>query len=356
MTIHEVLHSSRPRLPADARIVYAAEVGSRAMGAETPSSDHDVIAILVSPPRRYLGIRVPEPTHPTIQMPGASLTAFDIRHAVDRIRRGNVRFLLASLSLAVHVDEAGLGERLRDLGRLAFIPGRAAKQFASMTQEATLALPGRGNTPRALLHVLHPALCARAALDHETLPLPSLRDLSRTIDGEASDLVDRLLRAKTDEPDLPVDRAIVDAVMAFGNDAAKRAFKAEVASDGRVSDAMDLASAIACDAIEANDRRERYGMGLMIGEMGEALAVLGNALRFGMDTPSGHGEVKPGERERLVEEMGDVAAAARWSAEAGIFDAAAVLARESAKFEKLVDPSKRDNLGRRLAPRLPGRE
>lgn len=356
-------------LPPDTRILFAAEVGSRSMGMEVAGSDHDVIAFVASPPRSYLGVRPPRDAHPTIQLmgspdpdvdaPDVSLTAFDVRHAVERIRKGNVRFLLACGSLKVHVDEDGIGDRLRELCRAAFVPARAAKQFAAMIQEAMTALPGRGRTPRALLHVLHPSLCAQHVLADRSIPPASLRRLCDEIDvGEIEGLIEILARAKADAPDRPVDAAVAKLVEDFAITTMADVSAATVPVDDetRVATALDLADAIAADAIESAERRERYGMGLMIGEMGEALAVLGNALRFGMDTPSGHGEVKPGERERLVEEMGDVAAAARWSGQAGIFDPFAVERRQEEKFRKLVDPSKRDNLGRRLAPPLPDRD
>lgn len=100
-----------------------------------------------------------------------------------------------------------------------------------------------------------------------------------------------------------------------------------------------------------NERRdiERYGMGLMVEEMGEALQAIGQGLRFGLDTPNGEGQAG---REKLAFELGDVRASISWAERARIVDDFVIEDRGRLKLGILLSPASRDNLGRRLAPDL----
>jgi hypothetical protein len=92
---------------------------------------------------------------------------------------------------------------------------------------------------------------------------------------------------------------------------------------------------------------EPYCLGLLTGEMGEALAVLGNMGRFGVDTP-GHGGVIA--RRELEAEIGDVLAAIDFAIAHGVVHPEAVGLARRRKWEKLCNPASVDHLGRKLAP------
>ncbi len=103
------------------------------------------------------------------------------------------------------------------------------------------------------------------------------------------------------------------------------------------------------------DEAERYCLGLLVEEGGEADQLIGKALRFGFDTPGvkrldGTIDMDATPRTMLAIELGDKLAAIRFAEVHGIIDAEAVDAAASAKFAKLTDPLARDNLGRPLAP------
>lgn len=99
---------------------------------------------------------------------------------------------------------------------------------------------------------------------------------------------------------------------------------------------------------------ERYALGLMVEEMGESLKLIGKALRFGLNTPGPNNAEYQGRtaREMLPAEIGDLHAAIRFAAMAGIFPMAIANENESAKLAKLLDPNSRDAQGNRLAPDL----
>lgn len=94
---------------------------------------------------------------------------------------------------------------------------------------------------------------------------------------------------------------------------------------------------------------ERYWLGKLVSETGEFGQVAGNAQCFGLDTPDAGGTA----RERIADELGDVLAALRLGARAGLVSRDRVERRAAAKERKLLDPNQRDNLGRRLAPPVP---
>jgi NTP pyrophosphatase (non-canonical NTP hydrolase) len=95
---------------------------------------------------------------------------------------------------------------------------------------------------------------------------------------------------------------------------------------------------------------ERYCLGLLAGEMGEAAAVIGNALRFGLVTPQNSQETAA---QELASELGDVLAAIDFAIMHGLVDVAEVMEQRMAKRRRLTSDKSRDNLGRRLAPALP---
>jgi hypothetical protein len=103
-------------------------------------------------------------------------------------------------------------------------------------------------------------------------------------------------------------------------------------------------------AIPSRISAETYCLGLLASEMGEALQVIGNALRFGLRTPEREGDDG---RVRLEMELGDVFAAMRFAIAHDVVGYWPVTERANAKEAKLRDPDQRDNLGRRLAPAPP---
>lgn len=98
--------------------------------------------------------------------------------------------------------------------------------------------------------------------------------------------------------------------------------------------------------------RENYALGLMVEEMGETLKLIGKALRFGLDTPGPPTPEYRGltAREMLPFEVGDLHAAIRYAAMAGVVRMSAANVAEEAKIAKLLDPLSRDAQGNRLAP------
>lgn len=114
---------------------------------------------------------------------------------------------------------------------------------------------------------------------------------------------------------------------------------------------MDVRHAVEQRRELARDERMSYAEGLITSEAGELLQIIGNARRFGLDTPE-HGMSTSAIRSF---EAGDVIAAIEWACEAGYLDMVAVFEQRDQKSRKLRDPLAKDSLGRRLAPPLPGR-
>lgn len=98
--------------------------------------------------------------------------------------------------------------------------------------------------------------------------------------------------------------------------------------------------------------RERYAMGLMVEEMGETLKLIGKALRFGIDAPGPNNAEYQGRtaRQMIPLEVGDLHAALRFAAMAGVFSMVDANASEAAKIDKLLNPQSKDAQGNRLAP------
>jgi hypothetical protein len=100
---------------------------------------------------------------------------------------------------------------------------------------------------------------------------------------------------------------------------------------------------------------QHYALALLAGEMGEALDPIGNALRFGLDSPQWpHGtipaSVPNSPRALLNLELGDVLAAIEYAIQRDLVERDLVYHQRDVKLMKLLDPDSRDNLGRRLAP------
>jgi NTP pyrophosphatase (non-canonical NTP hydrolase) len=97
-----------------------------------------------------------------------------------------------------------------------------------------------------------------------------------------------------------------------------------------------------------------YAQGLLGEEMGEVAALLGKARRFGLDTPGPDCAPYFGmtAREGIEFEIGDVLAAVDYAVMAGLLNREFIEEQRRRKLAKLLDPEKRDNLGRRLAPAL----
>ena len=107
---------------------------------------------------------------------------------------------------------------------------------------------------------------------------------------------------------------------------------------------------------ELEEAIENYALGLLCEEFGEALQLIGKALRFGIDSVgvkdplTGHIDTTVTARERLNVELGDALAAIDYAGQRGLVDPNQVAIARSAKIKKLLDPNSRDNMGRRLAP------
>lgn len=103
---------------------------------------------------------------------------------------------------------------------------------------------------------------------------------------------------------------------------------------------------------------EQYFVGLLSEECAESIKMaVGKTLRFGLDTPGRFGlDNEPDftftPRHELHGEVGDILAAIEWGFRAGVLQRSVVYAARDAKLEKLIHG--RDNLGRHLAPALPG--
>ena len=103
---------------------------------------------------------------------------------------------------------------------------------------------------------------------------------------------------------------------------------------------------------------ENYSLGLMVEEMGETLKLIGKAIRFGLDTPGPATPEYRGltAREMLPFEIGDLHAAIRYAAMAGVVRMTAANLAEENKLAKLLDPLSRDAQGNRLAPHVTNQE
>ena len=100
---------------------------------------------------------------------------------------------------------------------------------------------------------------------------------------------------------------------------------------------------------------EQYVLGLIVEEKDEVGQLIGQALRFGLDTPGvkrldGTIDMEHTPRSMLAVELGDIAAAISFAILHDIVDGQALSDAMKAKLAKLTDPSARDNLGRPFAP------
>lgn len=101
-----------------------------------------------------------------------------------------------------------------------------------------------------------------------------------------------------------------------------------------------------------------YALGLLVEEMGEAQAIIGKALRFGLDSkaPPEYPGAGLSNRDLMELELGDVSAAQRWADLDGVIRLGAVDDRRDSKLNKLTIGNYRDGLGRLLAPPVRGRQ
>lgn len=339
-----------------ARLLLAAEVGSRAFGTATAASDHDIVAYLSFPEE----LDDASLALPQVVTAYGTVVAFGVRKAMKGIGDCNLRM---SLPVLVAPDAIlfghGLATEMRELFDLCFDPSRLALQFVSSAKAAHETACARDGSAKLWLNVIHPALCASLVLSTSRMPpLDALALARESGSKDAVEIVGDLLAAKASGPGGPVSGTIARRIEGFLERAiaASRSAAPPQSAHPRKSAALtrEILARIRRQESLATDL-ERYAKGLVIGEMGEALAVLGNGERFGLDTPSGHAATNPSERSRLVEELGDVLAAIEWATRAGLVDRAALEERKTRKLAKLTDPTMRDNLGRPLAPALPDR-
>ena len=98
---------------------------------------------------------------------------------------------------------------------------------------------------------------------------------------------------------------------------------------------------------------ERYALGLLVEEMGEAIQIIGKWLRFGEDAgPDQHPYWGRNARQMLPAELGDVLAAIDFATSAGLVDRDEVGKAARRKLGKLLSSESRDAQGKRLAPDL----
>lgn len=99
---------------------------------------------------------------------------------------------------------------------------------------------------------------------------------------------------------------------------------------------------------------ETYALGLIVEEMGETLKIVGKALRFGLDAPGPSTPEYQSQtaRQMLPLEIGDVHAAIRFAAMAGLFPMSEANSVEEWKLSKLLNPDSKDANGNRLAPAI----
>ena len=105
----------------------------------------------------------------------------------------------------------------------------------------------------------------------------------------------------------------------------------------------------------SGDDAERYCLGLLAEEMGEALQLIGKALRFGIDTPGvkrldGTIDMENTPRAMLSVELGDLLAAIDFARDHRMIEDGVLWSSHNRKYRKLRNPDALDNLGRPLAP------
>lgn len=153
------------------RVLYACESGSRGWGFASPDSDYDVRFIFVRPVREYLRV---EPVRDVIEeTPGPvfDVNGWDVRKALQLLRKGNATLVEWLSSPVVYREDAGFVRRLRDAAAAVHQPIRSFHHYASM---------GRGNFREYLrgeqvrakkyLYVLRPLLAAKWVLERPDAP------------------------------------------------------------------------------------------------------------------------------------------------------------------------------------------
>lgn len=201
------------------------------------------------------------------------------------------------------------------------------------------------------------------------LPEPTGQRVGFVIDrGQAGDALDYALDQIADSnlrqifledwrgcPDYPFEHNWVSYLLwlQVQRDGAAEAKRREVRSE--IVQAMQEENEVAAQVNQAS--LEKYALALLGEEMSEAGAILGKIGRFGIDTEAPDRDPYNGRtgRELLTIEVGDVAAAIDYLCDAGVIDRMEMRQRRIEKYLKLCDPDEKDNLGRRLAPPLPGK-
>ena len=152
-------------------ILLAAEVGSRAFGTEGPGSDHDVIAVVVSPAERYVSLSPPGATYGAVTDADVTSTLFDVRRAVDMAASGNVVARALALTPPL-VDVGGLAAGMAELAEASFVQIPALRQYRNFLDTAMSTMTSRGAfATKAWLHALQPMLSFRF-VEREGMPPP----------------------------------------------------------------------------------------------------------------------------------------------------------------------------------------
>ena len=106
-----------------ARIIYAAETGSRAYGWATPTSDTDVGCIFVRKRQEYLRLKPGEDASHTRHEGGIDMTAWDVRKALNLLLGSNIE-VLEWLHAQTVFRDAGIMHAVRDAAEECWTPDR----------------------------------------------------------------------------------------------------------------------------------------------------------------------------------------------------------------------------------------
>lgn len=118
------------------RVLYACESGSRAWGFASADSDYDVRFIYVRQKDWYLSINL-EQKRDVIELPissGLDVNGWDIRKALQLLRRSNPPLLEWLGSPIVYLDKYSLASRMRELVEICYSPVACQYHYYKMAK------------------------------------------------------------------------------------------------------------------------------------------------------------------------------------------------------------------------------
>ena len=181
----------------EARIIYAAETGSRAYGWATPESDTDVGCIFVRRRREYLRLTPSDEASHTRHEGGIDMTAWDLRKALKLLQASNVRLLEWLHAETVFREAPGLMEAIRELATENWSPNRVCEAHWKMAQNRWNELRSEYVNTTTYLPVVRSLLAVLWIEEHAELPPTALTDMMHLMnDGTAAHEIQTLVERR----------------------------------------------------------------------------------------------------------------------------------------------------------------